>query len=351
MEQNNLHIDPIELISKILAGEATNQEQAQFDAWIAESIDNKALFNEFKQVWEGVEPKADNSIDIDAEWNHLEKRILQTSNVVDMKTKNRFGLLLKIAAVAVIVVISVISVGLFTNKITLNQIAGVIPIEFKGTGYSDELTANTKVLTEQLADGSTITLNKHAKLSYSKVFDGKTRAVKLNGEAFFEVAPDKAKPFIIDAGSVYVKVLGTSFMVDAEDASDSVVVVVTTGKVEVTDKNNTDNQVVLMPGERAVFLKSTGSLIKNENKDANYISWKTGEIVFNDTRLTQIVRLLNKVYQEKIVITNDEIKNCRVTASFSNQSLPSVLNIISTTLNAVVVKKGEVYEISGNGCK
>lgn len=351
MEQNNLHIDPVELISKVLAGEATMQEQAQLDTWIAQSVDNKQLFDSYSQVWNitDVQPK-ESLIDIEAEWAQLQSRLSQTSNVININSSKRFTFL-KIAAIAIILICSGIGIALLFNVVTIDQMAGVIPIEFKGAQYNNEFATGTNMQTKTLADGSQITLNAHAKISYSSVFKGNKRAVKLEGEAFFEVTPDATKPFIIDAGAVYVEVLGTSFLVNADNTSDSVVIIVNTGKVEVTDKSDDQNTLILLPGERAVFYKKNSILEKEENKDENYISWKSGKIIFNDSKLTQITRTLNKVYKVKIIINNDEIKDCRVTATFANQPLSTILTVISATLDVAVIKKGEIYEISGKGCK
>lgn len=349
MEQKNEHIEPEVVLVKVLAGEATPEEQAAFSTWLQESTEHQAMYASYKNIWEGVSVDQVLPINVDAEWEQFNQRISKETPVVTLKKTNIP--FLKIAAIIVVVLLSGIGISIWFNLLNVDQFAGVIPIEFKGAAYTDSISSGNDIQTTTLADGSRITMNASAKIAYSKTFKGNKRAVKLEGEAFFEVAPDKTKPFVIDAGGVYVEVLGTSFLVSAESNSDSIVVVVSTGKVAVTDQDDDENTVTLLPGQRAVFYKKDKILDKKENKDENIISWKTGKIIFNDTRLSQIVRTLNKVYKVKILLTNEEIKDCRVTATFSGQPLTSVLNVISATLDVAIIKQGEVYEISGKGCK
>ncbi|MBK7131283.1 MAG: FecR domain-containing protein [Bacteroidales bacterium] len=98
-----------------------------------------------------------------------------------------------------------------------------------------------------LPDGSKISLNRNSQLTYRENFGKKNRNVKLTGEAFFEIAPDASKPFIIDAGKADVRVVGTSFNVITNNTESEVEVYVKTGKVILSDKSGSQS-IALEPG-------------------------------------------------------------------------------------------------------
>ena len=99
-----------------------------------------------------------------------------------------------------------------------------------------------------LPDGSTVYMNAGARLSYSKQFGRKNREVQLTGEAFFDVTPDKKRPFSISAGNAVIRVLGTSFNVNSSNKENQVEVYVSTGIVELSESGNQNNRVLIHPG-------------------------------------------------------------------------------------------------------
>jgi len=184
-----------------------------------------------------------------------------------------------------------------------------------------------EVKKDTLPDGSIATLNKHTTLSYPASFKGKTRKVKLKGEAFFNVEPDKEKPFIIDVNDVQVKVVGTSFNV--RSYNDITEVIVETGIVQVTKGGET---IELKAGERT-FLNQTNSVATreiSEDKLYNYYISKT--FVCDNTPLWKLVEKLNEAYGANIRIEREELRKLPLTVTFDEESLDTILNIISQTL-------------------
>src|SRR5690606_36556914 len=114
------------------------------------------------------------------------------------------------------------------------------------------------VLSDHLSDGTLITLNENSSIVYQEEFTSNERHVALTGEAFFEVARDEEKPFIVDLPSeTYVKVLGTSFNIKAFDGDSLVTVFVKTGRVEFGSEAN---NIILTPGEKGVYNKQSGQI-------------------------------------------------------------------------------------------
>ncbi len=173
-------------------------------------------------------------------------------------------------------------------------------------------------------------MNSNTTLSYMKHFHGNTRNVELKGEAFFEVTPDKSKPFIIKADQAVIKVVGTSFNVDTKRSPATVEVYVATGIVEVYKPESKNNSVFLHPGEMGTVSKNIIHSKKASNENA--IAWKTGRMDFRDIPLSEAVEMLNKMYRVNIICNEPDLVNTKVGGRYQypdeplEQSLPFCAN-------------------------
>jgi ferric-dicitrate binding protein FerR (iron transport regulator) len=206
--------------------------------------------------------------------------------------------------------------------------------------YSSTVTTTTI----KLADGSTVTLNKNSKLTAAATFGKEQREVTLEGEGFFEVTPDKAHPFIVHAGTLDVKVLGTAFNVNARK-TDSIMVTVDHGRVRVASA--TSDSVILQKGEAARFTASDNIVKKIDNGNRNAFAWKTHDFDFQNTPLSEVAEQLSEVYGVRVVLKNAELKNCPVTIPLHQKSLDSILSMLEATLGVTVQRQGELYVIDG----
>lgn len=186
-----------------------------------------------------------------------------------------------------------------------------------------------------LADGTEIKLNSGSTISFPEKFLGNTREVTLVGEAFFNVAKDKTKPFIIKSGDLSTTVLGTSFNINAYPKSNDILVTVATGKVQIGAKDNT---VFLLPNEQGVFHKNSDSISKNDVDSNSLINWQKGLLTLNDITMKEALDVLEKWYGVTFVIHDDTPLDCHITASFNNESLSNVLESIT------YVKKGLSFQ-------
>jgi len=205
----NSHVD-YDLLAKYFAGETSTSESEEVEGWIGESDDNWAEFQRLNKVWEKANKSEQPEFASDKAWKKIDSRL-----EIEKRPSNfrKFPLLIAaalIGLVAVSLVYKSFLAGDYVEQMVL------------------ETTSETKELT--LSDGSIVFLNEASNLEYPSIFRGDERVVSLSGEAFFEISKDPAKPFIINANGSVVKVLGTSFNVQAE--RNTVVVSVETGKVE-----------------------------------------------------------------------------------------------------------------------
>lgn len=180
-----------------------------------------------------------------------------------------------------------------------------------------------------LPDSSKVTLNRYSKLSFPETF-GKERVVELNGEAYFEVSKNPAKPFRVKANGVIVSVLGTHFNVNAY-ASDSLVeTTLLEGSVAVSNPAS-GLETILKPNETAIYRQSDGTLtVQTEEEADDEISWREGIISFNDAPIEEIARQLSHHFNVRIRVEADALRNYKLNARFrQNETLEEILETLA----------------------
>lgn len=152
-----------------------------------------------------------------------------------------------------------------------------------------------------LQDGSKVWLNAASSLRYPATFTGGTRTVELSGEAYFEIARDVHRPFIVSTPTQKIEVLGTHFNVNAYTDNTVANTTLLEGSVKVSAAGN--NGMLLKPGEQASFSQQTGALVKGKADENAAIAWKNGYFIFNDTYLTEVMLQLSRWYDVSVDLT------------------------------------------------
>ncbi|MEZ2334245.1 FecR family protein [Mucilaginibacter sp. RCC_168] len=145
----------------------------------------------------------------------------------------------------------------------------------------------------KLPDGTNVWLNSSSSLSYPVEFAGNERHVKLTGEAYFEVAKNRNKPFYVHVNNTYVKVLGTHFNIAAYNDDAELTTTLLEGSVQIS-KNN--KQCLLKPGQQAVIKNNTDLINVSEASINQVMAWKNGYFVFNDDNINAIMKKLSRWY-------------------------------------------------------
>jgi ferric-dicitrate binding protein FerR (iron transport regulator) len=324
----NLHIED-DLLVKYLLEETSKQEITEVENWLAASEENQQYYNQLKTIWD--ESKTlDIAIPINEEeaWMRLKSKMIQPKRTV-------FRMMTFAAAASVLLMIGLF---LFFNQNNKNAnevvVHDVENVNKQKVIYTDKMT-----LIDTLSDLSIVTLNKHTELKAPSVFDGLERRVSLKGEAFFSITPNKEKPFIIETqNQVEIKVLGTSFNVKSYNAYTEVVV--ETGTVQLKKFNKV---ILLHPNERARINNDDSTIIVIKSKDKLYKYYRSKQFECDNTPLWKVVEVLNEAYEDSIVIENNELKKLTLTTQFNNESLESVLEVLSETFEFHVEKKGKKY--------
>jgi transmembrane sensor len=345
-----------DLVLKYLTGEITNDEILVFTKWLTSAPENQKLYEELRNAWILVEQsKADTKLDVEAEWLDFTERIKESRQLAvgsgqsEGKTEGEFFVgsqkhgndrnisgfrwAFRIAAVFVLIILPSFLLFRYFSK-----------------SESKVIAAQDQMVVTDLPDGTSVSLNKGTTIEFTENFKGSRREVKLSGEACFSVKHVEKSRFVIVSGNVRIEDIGTSFYVNTNTSAGQMEVVLTEGQASIYFQDNPAGQVVINPGERVDINPSGNSIQKSINLDENFMAWKTKKFVFSNNTLPEVVALLNKVYQSDIRIPGNNLNNCRLSATFDNQSLESVLNVISSTLDVSIISKGLYIEISGNRC-
>ncbi|WP_455587590.1 FecR family protein [Bacteroides sp.] len=181
-------------------------------------------------------------------------------------------------------------------------------------------------MTVILSDGTKVYLNADTKLTYPELFVGKERKVAVEGEAYFEVKKDAKKPFIVDVASMQIKVLGTSFNVNAYPSDSKVMTTLDEGSVKIRNAQSNSFDYIMKPGETAIYEKETGTCIVQKNKDyKNESVWLKDVLIFNDTPLEDVLKVLSRKYNVKFNIENKAIYSYTYTLRSESESLQEIL--------------------------
>lgn len=208
----------------------------------------------------------------------------------------------------------------------------------------------------QLPDGTQVWLNSGSKLTYEGSFKGGLREVALDGEAYFDVTSDPEHPFIVHTSNIDIKVLGTAFNVKAYDLDQTIEATLIHGSIEVVDRLQPDApKVMLKPHEKMVFNKSRHNIAAKAGQPAQTqpeqpistsailvtplpkhiadssileTSWLYNRISFDDEKMTDVATKLERWYDVKIKITDDKVKNYRISGAFIDETIDEALRDI-----------------------
>lgn len=180
-----------------------------------------------------------------------------------------------------------------------------------------------------LPDGSNVWVNSDTRLSYGSRFNRKERVLFLKGEAYFEVARDEKRPFIVKTNDLAVEALGTSFNIKSYDEEDHISTILMSGKIRVS---TSQDHVLLNPSEKITYDKQTGVMTKTAVENPKeYVNWKYNTLTFHGETFENIVHTLERYYNTRIVFESESLKKYRFTGTPGNTSLESILHIFSLT--------------------
>lgn len=184
-----------------------------------------------------------------------------------------------------------------------------------------------------LSDGTIVWLNPKSQVIYPQNFTASQRKVQMQGEAFFEVTPDLKRPFIIYSENVITRVWGTSFRIRAYK-NIPVEVSVLTGKVSVQLQQKEDSAIILLPNQKVTYLEDRDVFLKETEKKTSDMSiWKKETMSFDNDTIGEVIKALNIQFGVNIKTDDEKLLEYVLNADFTDQSLPSILEMLQKSLD------------------
>lgn len=180
-----------------------------------------------------------------------------------------------------------------------------------------------------LPDGSRVWINSGSTLKYGSRFNKKERMVQLEGEAYFEVAENKDAPFTVHSDEFSVKALGTAFDIKAYPDDDLYSVVLVQGRIEAGDENN---KLLLTANQKIIYNRTNKNIQKTDVYDGRiYAGWINNQLSFESETFEEIASTLERNYNVSITFETESLKDIRYSGTLNNNSLESILQILSLT--------------------
>lgn len=299
----------LELIYEALTGNIDKDELEKLEDWRSQSAENKAFYKEVVAFFEMMEFGQRLSE------NEIEAAYKEFLNKKEVKVVPLYKRILPHISVAAGLLLAFFT-GLYLSELRSNTVVETVFTVDKGS--------KSKTI---LPDGTEVWLNSATKLRVSRNFGRKDRRVKLEGEAFFDVAHNKEKPFIVETSSLDVKVHGTSFNLSSYPKEDTRVALFK-GSVELLAING--QSVMMKPDEIVAYRTGTGKFdLLNETLEKEY-AWRDSKFIFRNERFEQITSRLERAFNVEISVMSRDVLNKKFTGDFvQNEPLSEILGIMS----------------------
>lgn len=315
MEKRNY----IELLDSFMKGKTSVEEEQILLEWFKSPEAKDEIFLTYLKQWENISDDLDEDIQIRM-FEEIQTRINESeflSSSAKPNKKNKWLLIRRYAAIAC----SLIIIGLGSYYITRMSLYSM-----KEFIVSVDKGQKANLI---LPDGTSVWLNSDSRIKYDNAYNTNDRRIILEGEAYFEVAKDKEKRFIVTANNIDVEALGTSFNIKSYQTDKTVTVTLVEGKLKVSDNKK---DMLLNPNERLTYNKENKAFTMTDTYDvANVAIWRNNELAFYGESLEEIGTILSRIYNIDIVFTSESAKHYRFSGVIKNNSLGNVFEIISLT--------------------
>ncbi len=319
----------IEILRRYFNQECNDLEKERVETWFNDLKLEKTLKKTLRDQWEEIALKPPGSdIDSDRIFDKIYRHIhtnewrKEQNKPFSRKLYNTFS---KIAAILILPVL-IYSGWSLKNSISASKTDRISYAEI----YSP-LGARTHF---ELPDGSSGWLNSGSTLKFPVKFHGSTRKVSLIGEAYFDIAKNTKKPFVVNAGNIEVMALGTRFNVLDYPDDKSMHITLEAGKVVINAISRTKKVIritELEPDQQLIIQKGSMESQKRKVDSKNYTSWKHGMLIFRNDPMSEIIKRLQRWYNVEITMEDKEIETYRYRATFEDETLNEALTLLKLT--------------------
>ena len=317
----------IELLHRLIAGTTTEEENRQLMEWFRQCASKEEFFMLFETAWK--ESPDEMPRDVQERMYRRLSRELDEKKTKTILLRSRFSWKVwpQIAVACIIIVLGLVNYRMNDKQKQLS-------------------TQNFTVLAEKgqrafitLPDSTKVWLNSDTKISYPADYGLKERNVTLVGEAYFEVAKNPDKRFIVEAKGMQVEALGTSFNVNAYQNDNKIIASLFSGSVRVSY----DRHVAILKPHESVkvdLLNRSFSRYKDESMQ-NIALWRKNEITFDGESLEEITHIMSRLYNTTLCIEDESLKKVCYIGTIRNNNLENFIDIINLTTPVVYENKGD----------
>jgi transmembrane sensor len=327
-----------ELLEKYCNNRCTEDELILVLTWFQKSAGTSEGKSLLFKIWEELsedDHSPDINFDLLLDRIHHEinmtqsKKLLQIANQNLIKYGRRENFIKVLTRVAAILMLPVLGFGLYMSykyqssryiQASVNQ------------AYNEVFSSVDAITKVTLPDGSNVWLNHSSSLKYPPMFLGESRTIELTGEGYFEVAHNPKIPFIVKAGDIQIKALGTAFNIMAYPEEARIETSLINGQVELQRIDLAGNLIPLVkmkPTDLAIYKKSNNEISTRTIGDDRYFSWKEGKLVFNKEPMGEVAKKLGRWFNIDIQIKDPELLELTYTATFVHETLPQVLELLA----------------------
>lgn len=319
----------IELLHRLIAGTTTEEENRQLMEWFRQCASKEEFFALFETAWKDSSDEMSKDVQ-ERMYRRLSLRLDEKEKevkIVPLRSRFSWKIGQRIAVACIIIVLSLFNYNMNHKQKQLSTQNFMVSAE-KGQRAFVTLPDSTKVW-----------LNSDTKISYPADYGMKERNVTLVGEAYFEVAKNPAKRFVVEAKGMQVEALGTAFNINAYRDDNKMIASLFSGSVRVSYE---DHVAILKPHESVkVDLLTRGFLQYKDENMQDIALWRENEITFDGESLEEITRIMNRLYNTTIYIEDESLKKECYVGTIRNNSLENFIDIINLTTPVVYEYKGD----------
>jgi len=332
------------VLARYLADACTAEEAAAINAWLDADPTRRQFMDELTSIWEASDVPVSTLDDatLEADWNRLAAGMDATeSPAVPPSTKRRSNRASRRQRRPRRSHVSILQPTLYVLLAGLLLIGGIwLGWTQWGSAASDYTVR--EVIAErgeraniQLVDGTRVTLNVDSRLRMPAAFASDTRTVYLEGEAYFDVATDSTRPFIVHARDAVIDVHGTSFNVRSYPEDRRVQVAVVEGAVSLRSQQSARQTpgARLEPGQVGQLTTDDARVTTETVSDVSpLLGWMQGRLVFQEAPLAEVTARLDRWYNMRFRLADPRLDSLRLTANLKSRSVENVLDVVSASL-------------------
>lgn len=335
------------LIQRYISGRCSQEGRQKVERWMQEDPEHRRLVKELEQIWE-LSPEEDFEVNVQEAWEKFRHREIDSKKREDYistrkKPRKLVSYLYRAAAVILIAALSGYLVWQYKESSTRQNATQ------QGDFYvmQDLVTKQSEKARVKFSDGTSVILNAASSLRFPKKFNGPRREVYLDGEAYFEVAHNPERPFIVHTHGAEVEVLGTKFNVRAWDEDADMGVTVRQGKVSVAAKSMETGKyekTILTRGQYSRIEKGKGPS-PARNVDINkYLLWLNGGMHFENAPFSQVVSQLERRFKVRVIVLDKQLLEVPFTGTLKDADLDKMLKVISASMEIDYRREGSKIE-------